>query len=97
MTCKVDENFGAYLFFDLNGINKFRRNFTFNLALINSLQRLENIYSINVFMDGLEFLDDKKILYNCSARIKSIDDKGLMKIQFNETMDTNFSLSLINE
>jgi len=31
-------------------------------------------------MDGLEFLDDKKLLYNCSARIKSIDDKGLMKI-----------------
>jgi hypothetical protein len=58
MTCKVDANFGAYLFFDLYGVNKYSQNFTFKLTLSNSNSHLENNYTINVFIDGLANIED---------------------------------------
>lgn len=58
MTCKEDANLGAYLFFDLSGINKYSQNFTFNLTLMDSNSRLENNYTINVFMNGLNYVKE---------------------------------------
>jgi hypothetical protein len=36
-------------------------------------------------------------MYQCSAKIVTVDNKGIMKIKFNESMWTNINTTWINK